>query len=122
MPLPFYDEFKVVNLPARNLNPSKLETANKIFDELIADGFAFESPAQNPFSSPICLVVYPDDRKPRLTGDFSGSHGINALTKPLQANLPKISDIHLFLSKARLGLPIHPGGVTPPSIFENHPG
>ncbi|KAL0240059.1 hypothetical protein GEMRC1_010166 [Eukaryota sp. GEM-RC1] len=56
MPLKFYDESKVVNLPAKNLNLSKLETANKIFDELITDGFAFESPAQNPFSSPICLV------------------------------------------------------------------
>ncbi|KAL0239452.1 hypothetical protein GEMRC1_009560 [Eukaryota sp. GEM-RC1] len=101
MPLPFYDESKTVNLPPRNLNPTKLKIANKIFDELISDGFAFESPKFNEFSSPICLVIYPDQRKPRLTGDFSGVDGVNALTKPLQADLPRITDIHQFMSKAR---------------------
>ncbi|KAL0239478.1 hypothetical protein GEMRC1_009586 [Eukaryota sp. GEM-RC1] len=100
MTLPFFYEKSVVNFPARNLNPHKLQIANDIFDELIADNFAFESPKGNPFSSPICLVTYPDDRKPRLTGDFSGVNGINALTIPLEANLPRISDISAFLSNA----------------------
>ncbi|KAL0238648.1 hypothetical protein GEMRC1_013121 [Eukaryota sp. GEM-RC1] len=100
MTLPFFDEKSVVNFPARNLNPHKLQIANDIFDELIADNFAFESPKGNPFSSPICLVTYPDDRKPRLTGDFSGVNGINALTIPLEANLHRISDNSCFLSNA----------------------
>ncbi|KAL0222670.1 hypothetical protein P9112_002060 [Eukaryota sp. TZLM1-RC] len=76
--IPFRDENAIVHKPARRLNLSKLEIANKIFDELIEMGYAVESNYR--FSSPIVLVIYPDDRKPRLTGDFSGKDGVNSYT------------------------------------------
>ncbi|KAL0206981.1 hypothetical protein P9112_012692 [Eukaryota sp. TZLM1-RC] len=98
MTIPFYDENKVVKRKPRRLNPEKQRVAEEIFNELIRNGFAV--PAKSQFSSPICLVIYPDHRKPRLTGDFSGIGGVNDLTKPVEANLPRISDILEFLSKA----------------------
>ncbi|KAL0218463.1 hypothetical protein P9112_004116 [Eukaryota sp. TZLM1-RC] len=82
----FYDESKVVKRKPRRLNPEKQRVAEEIFNELIRNGFAV--PAKSQFSSPICLVIYLDHRKPRLTGDFS------------EANLTRISDILEFLSKA----------------------
>ncbi|KAL0236278.1 hypothetical protein GEMRC1_002860 [Eukaryota sp. GEM-RC1] len=100
MPIDFYNNEETCYKKGRPLNPHKLEIANSIFDDLIKDGFAEEAPANCPFSSPIVLVIYPDGKKPRLTGDYSGSPGINSLTKPMDAHLPRISDISLFLSKA----------------------
>ncbi|KAL0219842.1 hypothetical protein P9112_005495 [Eukaryota sp. TZLM1-RC] len=41
--IPFRDENAIVHKPARRLNPSKMEIANKIFDELIEMGYAVES-------------------------------------------------------------------------------
>ncbi|KAL0208168.1 hypothetical protein P9112_010755 [Eukaryota sp. TZLM1-RC] len=75
-----------------------MEIANKIFDELIEMGYAVESNYK--FSSPIVLVIYPDGKKPRLTGDFSGKDGVNAHTISVEPNLPRISDILEFLSRA----------------------
>ncbi|KAL0205510.1 hypothetical protein P9112_000817 [Eukaryota sp. TZLM1-RC] len=94
----FREENAIVYKPARRLNPSKLEIANKIFDELIEIGYAVES--INRFSSPIVQVIYPDDRKLRLTGDFSGKDGVNAHTISVEPNLPRISDTLEFLSRA----------------------
>ncbi|KAL0211214.1 hypothetical protein P9112_009512 [Eukaryota sp. TZLM1-RC] len=96
--IPFRDENAIVHKPARRLNPSKMEIANKIFDELIEMGYAVESNYK--FSSPIVLVIYPDGKKPRLTGDFSGKDGVNAHTISVEPNLPRISDILEFLSRA----------------------
>ncbi|KAL0222808.1 hypothetical protein P9112_002198 [Eukaryota sp. TZLM1-RC] len=98
MTIPFYDKSKVVKRKPRRLNPEKQRVAEEIFNELIRNGFAM--PAKSQFSSPICLVIYLDLRKPRLTGDFSGIGGVNDLTKPVEANLPRISDSLEFLSKA----------------------
>ncbi|KAL0233067.1 hypothetical protein GEMRC1_011814 [Eukaryota sp. GEM-RC1] len=67
--------------------------------ELPLDQRNAKSTASKPSRSHI-LVVYPDQRKPRLTGDFSGSDGINALTRVVEPNLPKIIDILEFLSEA----------------------
>ncbi|KAL0206828.1 hypothetical protein P9112_012539 [Eukaryota sp. TZLM1-RC] len=47
----------------------------------------FAVPSNHEFSSPVCLVVYPDHRKPRLTGDYSGN------TIPVEPNLPRICDV-----------------------------
>ncbi|KAL0205299.1 hypothetical protein P9112_000606 [Eukaryota sp. TZLM1-RC] len=96
--IPFRDENAIVHKPARRLNPSKMEIANKRFDELIEMGYAVESNYK--FSSPIVLVIYPDGKKPRLTGDFSGKDGVNAHTISAEPNLPRISDILEFLSRA----------------------
>ncbi|KAL0207783.1 hypothetical protein P9112_012411 [Eukaryota sp. TZLM1-RC] len=96
--IPFRDENAIVHKPARTLNPSKMEIANKIFDELIEVGYVVESNYK--FSSPIVLVIYPDGKEPRLTGDFSGKDGVNAHTISVEPNLPKISDILEFLSRA----------------------
>ncbi|KAL0207931.1 hypothetical protein P9112_010518 [Eukaryota sp. TZLM1-RC] len=96
--IPFRDENAIVHKPARRLNPSKMEIANKIFDELIEMGYAVEYNYK--FSSPIVLVIYPDGKKPRLTGDFSGKDGVNAHTISVEPNLPRISDILEFLSRA----------------------
>ncbi|KAL0242788.1 hypothetical protein GEMRC1_005351 [Eukaryota sp. GEM-RC1] len=101
MPIPFYDKSASCKKPARHLNPEKLRIANEQFDELIKDGFAEEAPRDCPFASPIVLILYPDGKRPRLTNDYSGSPGINSLTKPLQAALPRITDVSMFLSKAR---------------------
>ncbi|KAL0208657.1 hypothetical protein P9112_011244 [Eukaryota sp. TZLM1-RC] len=90
MDIDFYDEDTVVYRPPRRLNPERLKIANQIFDELIKSGFATES------------NVYPDHRKPRLTGDFSGPNGVNANTIPIAPNLPKISDVLEFLSQILL--------------------
>ncbi|KAL0222900.1 hypothetical protein P9112_002290 [Eukaryota sp. TZLM1-RC] len=98
MTIPFYDQSKVVKRKPRRLNPEKQRAAEEIFNESIRNGFAV--PAKSQFSSSICLVIYPDHRKPRLTGDFSSIGGVNDLTKPVAANLPRISDILQFLSKA----------------------
>ncbi|KAL0207295.1 hypothetical protein P9112_011923 [Eukaryota sp. TZLM1-RC] len=98
MDIDFYDKHSVVYRPPRRLNPERLKIANQIFDELIESGFATESNGR--FSSPVVLVVYPDHRKPRLTGDFSGPNGVNANTIPIAPNLPKISDVLEFLSQA----------------------
>ncbi|KAL0215548.1 hypothetical protein P9112_007732 [Eukaryota sp. TZLM1-RC] len=95
--IPFRDENAIVHKPARRLNTSKVEIANKIFDELIEMGYSVGSNYK--FSSPIVLVIYPDDKKPRLTGDFSGKDGVNAHTIS-EPNLPRISDILQFLSSA----------------------
>ncbi|KAL0208714.1 hypothetical protein P9112_011301 [Eukaryota sp. TZLM1-RC] len=96
--IPFRDENAIVHKPARRLNPSKMEIANKIFDELNEMGYAVESNYK--FSSPIVLVIYPDGKKPRLTGDFSGKDRVNAHTISVEPNLPRISDILEFLSRA----------------------
>ncbi|KAL0214439.1 hypothetical protein P9112_006623 [Eukaryota sp. TZLM1-RC] len=74
-----------------------MEIANKIFDELIEMGYVVESNYK--FSSPIVLVIYPDDKKPRLTGDFSRKAGVNAHKISVEPNLPRISDILEFLSR-----------------------
>ncbi|KAL0222848.1 hypothetical protein P9112_002238 [Eukaryota sp. TZLM1-RC] len=66
MTISFYDESKVVKWKPRRLNPEKQRVAEEIFNELIRNGFAV--PAKSQFSSPICLVIYSDHRKPRLTG------------------------------------------------------
>ncbi|KAL0223268.1 hypothetical protein P9112_002658 [Eukaryota sp. TZLM1-RC] len=94
MDIDFYDEDTVVYRPPRRLNPERLKIVNQIFDELIESGFATESNGR--FRSPVVLVVYPDHRKPRLTGDFSGPNGVNANTIPIAPNLPKISDVLEF--------------------------
>ncbi|KAL0210389.1 hypothetical protein RCL1_004825 [Eukaryota sp. TZLM3-RCL] len=61
------------------------------------------------FPSPVVLVTYPDHRKPRLTGDFSGSNGVNANTILVAPNLRRISDVLGLLSSvdyiATLNLP-----------------
>ncbi|KAL0250940.1 hypothetical protein GEMRC1_000154 [Eukaryota sp. GEM-RC1] len=98
MSIPFYDENVTVFRPPRKLNPTKQRVAEEIFNELIRKGWAV--PSNGKFSSPIVLVVYNDHRKPRLTGDFSGLDGINANTKPVKPNLPRICDTLEFLSKA----------------------
>ncbi|KAL0226168.1 hypothetical protein P9112_013492 [Eukaryota sp. TZLM1-RC] len=98
MEINFYNEDVRVRRPPRTLNPARLEVANQIFDELVDSGFAV--PSNHEFSSPVCLVVYPDHRKPRLTGDYSGKDGVNANTIPVEPNLPRISDVLVFLSQA----------------------
>ncbi|KAL0224220.1 hypothetical protein P9112_003610 [Eukaryota sp. TZLM1-RC] len=98
MEINFYNEDVRVRRPPRTLNPASLEVANQIFDELVDSGFAV--PSNHEFSSPVCLVVYPDHRKPRLTGDYSGKDGVNANTIPVEPNLPRISDVLVFLSQA----------------------
>ncbi|KAL0209185.1 hypothetical protein P9112_011772 [Eukaryota sp. TZLM1-RC] len=98
MEINFYNEDVRVRRPPRTLNPARLEVANQIFDELVDSGFAVSS--NHEFSSPVCLVVYPDHRKPRLTGDYSGKDGVNANTIPVEPNLPRIPDVLVFLSQA----------------------
>ncbi|KAL0241324.1 hypothetical protein GEMRC1_006559 [Eukaryota sp. GEM-RC1] len=98
MSIPFDDKSTVVYRPPRRLNPMKQKVAEEIFNELILQGWAV--PSTGTFSSPIVLVMYNDHRKPRLTGDFSGPNGINANTKPVKLNLPRICDILEFLSNA----------------------
>ncbi|KAL0239779.1 hypothetical protein GEMRC1_009887 [Eukaryota sp. GEM-RC1] len=68
MTIPFYNEGTTCKKAPRNLNPTKLGIANEIFDDLIEDGFAEETSTESKFSSPIVLVIYPDGKKPRLTG------------------------------------------------------
>ncbi|KAL0204907.1 hypothetical protein P9112_000214 [Eukaryota sp. TZLM1-RC] len=98
MEINFYNEDVRVRRPPRTLNPARLEVANQIFDELVDSGFAV--PSNHEFSSPVCLVVYPDHRKPRLAGDYSGKDGVNANTIPVEPNLKRISDVLVFLSQA----------------------
>ncbi|KAL0219206.1 hypothetical protein P9112_004859 [Eukaryota sp. TZLM1-RC] len=98
MEINFHNEDVRVRRPPRTLNPARLEVANQIFDELVDSEFAV--PSNHEFSSPVCLVVYPDHRKPRLTGDYSGKDGVNANTIPVEPNLPRISDVLVFLSQA----------------------
>ncbi|KAL0210889.1 hypothetical protein P9112_009187 [Eukaryota sp. TZLM1-RC] len=99
MEINFYNEdVRVRRPPPRTLNPARLEVAHQIFDELVDSGFAVSS--NHEFSSPVCLVVYPDHGKPRLTGDYSGKDGVNANTIPVEPNLPRISDVLVFLSQA----------------------
>ncbi|KAL0239568.1 hypothetical protein GEMRC1_009676 [Eukaryota sp. GEM-RC1] len=92
MTIPFYNEGTTCKKAPRNLNPTKLRIANEIFDDLIEDGFAEETSTESKFSSPIVLVIYPDD--------YSGTGGVNASTKSIEAHLPKISDVSIFLSNA----------------------
>ncbi|KAL0231357.1 hypothetical protein GEMRC1_010761 [Eukaryota sp. GEM-RC1] len=100
MSLEYHDESFIVNKPPRKINPARLEIANGIFDELTSAGFAEEVAADCPHGSPIVLVTYHDHRKPRLTGDYSGSDGVNAKSKSIEANLPRISEVIEFLSQA----------------------
>ncbi|KAL0246631.1 hypothetical protein GEMRC1_007842 [Eukaryota sp. GEM-RC1] len=85
MSLKYHDESSIVNKPPRKINPARLEIANEILDELTSAGFAEEVPADCPHG------------KPRLTGDYSGSDGVDAKTINVEANLPRISDIIEFL-------------------------
>ncbi|KAL0239871.1 hypothetical protein GEMRC1_009979 [Eukaryota sp. GEM-RC1] len=73
MPIPFYDESSTCWKPPRHLTKEKLKIANDQIDDLISCGFAEEAPPNCPFSSPIVLIIYPDGKKPHLTGDYSGS-------------------------------------------------
>ncbi|KAL0225553.1 hypothetical protein RCL1_003465 [Eukaryota sp. TZLM3-RCL] len=100
MEIVFHSEDVVVKMKPRNLNPNKLRIARDIFTDLVNSGFAYFT-KDSKFGSPIVLVTYPDHRKPRLTGDFSGATGVNANTKTVVPNLPKISDILEFLSSAQ---------------------
>ncbi|KAL0218168.1 hypothetical protein RCL1_009016 [Eukaryota sp. TZLM3-RCL] len=99
MEINFHNPSAIVNIPARRLNPEKLKIAEGIFKDLVTAGFAYFT-EDSKFSSPVVLVTYPDHRKPRLTGDFSGSNGVNANTIPVDPNLPRISDVLEFLSSA----------------------
>ncbi|KAL0223915.1 hypothetical protein P9112_003305 [Eukaryota sp. TZLM1-RC] len=69
----------------------------KKLNTLLKNGFAV--PYDGPFASPIHLVCAPD-KAPRLTGDYSGHKGINDLTIPVPADLPRITDVCAFLSSA----------------------
>ncbi|KAL0236163.1 hypothetical protein GEMRC1_002745 [Eukaryota sp. GEM-RC1] len=100
MAIDFDNEESTVRRKPRRLNPMKQRIAEEIFDELVRQDFAELTTPNGQFSSPVVLVVYPDQRKPRLTGDFSGSYGINALTRVVEPNLPKIINILEFLSEA----------------------
>ncbi|KAL0231407.1 hypothetical protein GEMRC1_010811 [Eukaryota sp. GEM-RC1] len=99
MSIPFHNASVIVRKPPRRLNPVKQRIAEEIFDELVRSDFAeYTEPV---FSSPIVLVIYPDHRKPRLTGDFSGSGGVNDNSIPVEAQLPRISEVIEFLSQAK---------------------
>ncbi|KAL0246273.1 hypothetical protein GEMRC1_007485 [Eukaryota sp. GEM-RC1] len=100
MNIDYHDEHVIVNKPPRRINPDRLQVANEIFDELTSAGFAEEADPNCPHGSPIVLVTYDDDRKPRLTGDYSGNDGVNSMSVTAEANLPKISNILEFLSSA----------------------
>ncbi|KAL0239651.1 hypothetical protein GEMRC1_009759 [Eukaryota sp. GEM-RC1] len=91
-------DLKNLRLSQSNDPNLMMRIAEEIFNELIRQGWAV--PSTGKFSSPIVLVVYNDHRKPRLTGDFSGPDGINANTRPVKPNLPRICDVLEFLSKA----------------------
>ncbi|KAL0212974.1 hypothetical protein RCL1_006600 [Eukaryota sp. TZLM3-RCL] len=99
MEIPFHNPEAIAKFPPRRLNPEKQKVAEGIFNDLVDSGFAYFN-NKSKFGSPIVLVVYPDDRKPRLTGDFSGANGVNALTKSVEPNLPRVSDILEFLADA----------------------
>ncbi|KAL0226547.1 hypothetical protein P9112_013871 [Eukaryota sp. TZLM1-RC] len=91
--------------PPKTLNPPRLEFANQNFDELVDSGFAV--PSNHEFSSPVCLVVCPDHRKPRLTGDYSNRDGVNTNTIPVEPNLSRISEeVLIFLSQANYRSPL----------------
>ncbi|KAL0209414.1 hypothetical protein RCL1_007782 [Eukaryota sp. TZLM3-RCL] len=92
------DDEKNIYFKARPMNPRRLKIANQIFDELIQSGIARES-TQKKYQSPVVLIEYAT-KKPRLTGDYSGVDGINQNTKPVPANLPKLSEINGLLSSA----------------------
>ncbi|KAL0213059.1 hypothetical protein RCL1_006685 [Eukaryota sp. TZLM3-RCL] len=92
MEIPFHDPSAIVKFPPRRLNPEKQKVAEGIFNDLVSAGFAYFT-EDSKFSSPVVLVTYPDHRKPRLTGDFSGSNGVNSHTIPVDPNLPRISDV-----------------------------
>ncbi|KAL0208229.1 hypothetical protein P9112_010816 [Eukaryota sp. TZLM1-RC] len=94
------DAVRQMNTRRRERNLIEIQRNLLIQYEFNNNSNGFAVPAKSQFSSPICLVIYPDHRKPRLTGDFSGIGGVNDLTKPAEANLPRISDILEFLSKA----------------------
>ncbi|KAL0211958.1 hypothetical protein RCL1_005584 [Eukaryota sp. TZLM3-RCL] len=89
MEIPFHDPSAIVKFPPRRLNPEKQKSCRRDFQR-----------SYSKFSSPVVLVTYPDHRKPRLTGDFSGSNGVNSHTIPVDPNLPRISDVLEFLSSA----------------------
>ncbi|KAL0208979.1 hypothetical protein P9112_011566 [Eukaryota sp. TZLM1-RC] len=76
-----------VRRPPRTLNPARLEVANQIFDELETQDLLFHRTMNH--------------RKPRLTGDYSGKDRVNANTIPVEPNLPRISDVLVFLSQAK---------------------
>ncbi|KAL0211450.1 hypothetical protein P9112_009748 [Eukaryota sp. TZLM1-RC] len=97
MKLEFYDESSIVSKKARFLPPDKLKIANEEIDTLLKNGFAV--PYDGLFASPIHLVCAPG-KAPRLTGDYSGHKGINDLTIPVPADLPRITDVCAFLSSA----------------------
>ncbi|KAL0222687.1 hypothetical protein P9112_002077 [Eukaryota sp. TZLM1-RC] len=98
MHIPFYDQTKIVSKKFRYLPPDKLREANEDMDVLVNNGFTV--PYDGPWSSPICLFQRPG-KPPRLTGDYSGAGGINDLTVPVPAELPKISDVCEFLSDSK---------------------
>ncbi|KAL0215475.1 hypothetical protein P9112_007659 [Eukaryota sp. TZLM1-RC] len=97
MRLEFHDETELISKKARYLPPDKLKIAHEEFDTLLENGFAV--PYDGPFASPIHLVCAPG-KAPRLTGDYSGHRGINDLTKPAPADLPRITDVCEFLSSS----------------------
>ncbi|KAL0228012.1 hypothetical protein RCL1_004155 [Eukaryota sp. TZLM3-RCL] len=99
MEIPFHDPSAIVKFPPRRLNPEKQKVAEGIFIDLVSAGFAYFT-EDSKFSSPVVLVTYPDHRKPRLTGDFSGSNGVNSHTIRVDPNLPRISDVLEFLFSA----------------------
>ncbi|KAL0252144.1 hypothetical protein GEMRC1_001356 [Eukaryota sp. GEM-RC1] len=95
----FYDDkYSIVYMPPLRLNSDNNRFPMRCFCELILQGWAV--PSTGTFNNSIVLVMHNDHRKPRLTGDFSGPNGINANTKPVKPNLPRICDILEFLSNA----------------------
>ncbi|KAL0214765.1 hypothetical protein P9112_006949 [Eukaryota sp. TZLM1-RC] len=84
MEINFHDESIRVRRPPRRLNPEKQRIAEQIFDEFVESGFAV--PSNHEFSSPLCLV--------------NGKDGVNAKSVPVEPNLPRISDVLVFLSEA----------------------
>ncbi|KAL0222280.1 hypothetical protein RCL1_002134 [Eukaryota sp. TZLM3-RCL] len=83
---------ETTNIKPRNLSPTRLKTANKIFDELIEMGFA--RPSTSPYSAPIVLVEK-EGKEARLTGDYSE---LNKVTQVLPADIPHLSELPKFLS------------------------
>lgn len=98
MPIEFYDESVIIKRKPRPLPPVKRQIALSIFEELCQKGLA--RPSNGPHSSPIVLVTY-DNKKPRLTGDYSGIGGVNDATKPFPSPVPSLSEIWMKLSKAK---------------------
>ncbi|KAL0220465.1 hypothetical protein RCL1_000319 [Eukaryota sp. TZLM3-RCL] len=99
MTIPFHNEEKTILRKPRPLNPNKLQLANEVFDELIEKGIA-RNVADPQHISPIVLIEYPN-KKPRITGDYSGVNGVNENTITVPANLPLLSDIDAVLGDAK---------------------